>query len=220
MDADLKDLIGTIVTFAAQSRERYASTKEWTIGAVSSCETIRVPVALLNRIRDLGEAMQPAPAGPAPQTPAELLSSLKRQAITCDFAQADDAAHFAAHKIADKVALRVLIERAIVRHAVQALIDAGYAITVDDGEETVLRSAEEWQRVMPHIGHCDEEWLNIMEPRAGSENDAEGPKWRRFGSIHLVYGNGGWDVLSNYTEHLEPVLERTLDLAAGIGDLL
>jgi len=41
---------------AERARRIYARTKQWTINPDQSCETIRVPVALLNRIRDLAEA--------------------------------------------------------------------------------------------------------------------------------------------------------------------
>lgn len=44
-----------VAEFAARSRVRYAGTKEWTVHPDGSCETIRVPVALLNRIREMAE---------------------------------------------------------------------------------------------------------------------------------------------------------------------
>lgn len=51
------DAIKTLSEFAKRSRERYAGTKlETEIDGVS-CRTIRVPVSLLNRIRDLAIAV-------------------------------------------------------------------------------------------------------------------------------------------------------------------
>lgn len=51
------DLIKTIVQFAAESRAEYGHTKEHTVTETRGCSTQRVPVALLNRIRELGESL-------------------------------------------------------------------------------------------------------------------------------------------------------------------
>lgn len=56
MGQELKDQIEVVARFAEESRERYIETREWTHQRDSSCMTIRVPVALLNRIRDLAKA--------------------------------------------------------------------------------------------------------------------------------------------------------------------
>lgn len=51
-----RESIQIVADFAARSRQQYATTKKWTKHPDGSCETIRVPVALLNRIRDMAEA--------------------------------------------------------------------------------------------------------------------------------------------------------------------
>ncbi len=56
--ADLHEHITTVVDFAARSSKEYEATKEWTVLPSNSCMTVRVPVALLHRIRELGEALQ------------------------------------------------------------------------------------------------------------------------------------------------------------------
>lgn len=51
----MKDLIEAVkiaADFSERVRRTYAHTKEWTSNGAESCETIRVPVALLNRVRD------------------------------------------------------------------------------------------------------------------------------------------------------------------------
>jgi hypothetical protein len=55
MDENTRDNIMTIARMAADARRNYADSKEWTNRNCGSCMTIRVPVALLNRIRDLAE---------------------------------------------------------------------------------------------------------------------------------------------------------------------
>lgn len=62
MNSELKSAIKTVTKFAEEARNEYKSTEEWTRterldGSDSSCVTIRVPVALLNRIRDLDAAL-------------------------------------------------------------------------------------------------------------------------------------------------------------------
>lgn len=55
MTPELKEAIKIVVDFAAKSRREYRGTREWTSSANHSCQTIRVPTALLNRIKELGE---------------------------------------------------------------------------------------------------------------------------------------------------------------------
>lgn len=57
MSTELHEAIETVIKFGKRCREEYADSKEWTALAGHSCVTIRVPVALLNRIRDLEQAV-------------------------------------------------------------------------------------------------------------------------------------------------------------------
>lgn len=54
--AEWADAIKTVVEFSEKSRKQYADTKQWTTDDGGSCMTIRVPVALLKRIVELGES--------------------------------------------------------------------------------------------------------------------------------------------------------------------
>jgi len=60
LSKDQIDMLKEISEFASRSRTQYADTKEWTSHIDGSCMTIRVPVALLNRIRELAEDMASA----------------------------------------------------------------------------------------------------------------------------------------------------------------
>lgn len=55
LNAAERDHVRTISAMAERARKQYAKTKEWTSHDDGSCMTIRVPVALLNRIRELAE---------------------------------------------------------------------------------------------------------------------------------------------------------------------
>lgn len=50
-----RKIVDTVTKFAKRSLQEYKSTKEWTTLKQHSCETIRVPVALLKRIKDMEE---------------------------------------------------------------------------------------------------------------------------------------------------------------------
>lgn len=51
--ADTTEAITKLAEFADDCRKNYKSTEDWTLDDNGgSCTTIRVPVALLNRIRD------------------------------------------------------------------------------------------------------------------------------------------------------------------------
>ena len=61
----MKELIATIKSMADDARRAFASSEQWTVadeefGAVS-CATIRVPVAMLNRIDKLAAALAADP---------------------------------------------------------------------------------------------------------------------------------------------------------------
>ena len=52
-------------------------------------------------------------------------------------------------------------ERFIVKQIVGRALDKGYLLTVFDGEEFPIRCSSDPEAVMEHLGHCDEEWLQV-----------------------------------------------------------
>lgn len=50
---DIHDAVSSLYEFQERVRSEYDCTKEITTSDTGTCMTIRVPVALLNRIRDL-----------------------------------------------------------------------------------------------------------------------------------------------------------------------
>lgn len=103
------------------------------------------------------------------------------------------------------VKTRQKIERNIARSAVKALIADGYTVDVFDGEETVLRASTSIKAIMAAMFTTDEDQLTA------NKGDVTG--W-----IHFVYGNDGWDVISDYTTNLEAVLRSTNELADKLED--
>lgn len=106
-----------------------------------------------------------------------------------------------------EVEKRRTIERRIVRRLVLALIKAGYSVSLYDGQEWVAKKEKTWKAVKDKFFSVDEETLYAY--------DAEG---RRIGVVFLVYGNGGWDVMADWSSSLEPVVNPVLDYAETLCD--
>lgn len=156
----------------------------------------------------------------------ELLSSLSLEASGArPFTAADDAQHFGQphmKSVKPEIALRILVERAIIRKVVQDILAVqcedgpAYCISVWDGEDHAIKASRDLDAIMAVIGACDEESLIVRRMRHTSTED----RAIFVGSILLVYGNDGWDVVAANTVSLEPLLEGANALAESLGDLL
>lgn len=121
----------------------------------------------------------------------------------------DDLYHFATYakstgrEIENSIKARIVIERAVIRHAVSAFIAAGCTVTVDYGGEEGqgVASSTDLGAIMKAIGACDEEWLHVRKDG------------KALGTVMLVYGNDGWDVIADNHMSLEPLLEETTKYA-------
>jgi hypothetical protein len=87
------------------------------------------------------------------------------------------------------------LEEQIVRRTVRALLDAGYVLSVDDGDAYNLpvEKSTDFEEVLEAMMNVDIDGLYA---------DKDGKReWIRF-----VYGNDGWDVIQDYTIGLEALL--------------
>lgn len=85
------------------------------------------------------------------------------------------------------------IEMKIARRIICSLIDHGFAVRVFDGEEYTTKGAlTEWSQIKKHLASTDMDTVVIYQeiPESELPADAVTPKWRRFGSVTLVWGNG------------------------------
>jgi hypothetical protein len=99
--------------------------------------------------------------------------------------------------------MRQRVERTIVRRVILDVLAAGYSINVNNGGDTEelpapSRSAKE---VLGAMFATDDEYLILYQ------------NGKRIGWVWFVYGNGGWDVVSDYSTNLEPVMKGSSDLA-------
>lgn len=95
------------------------------------------------------------------------------------------------------------IERKIAVQCINDLHNAGFAITVDDGEMRVVVASLDHNTVLEAMMTTDIDWLRVSPPGVKVET----------GWVMFVYGNDGFDVISDYTTNLEPYLAKTFTLA-------
>lgn len=101
------------------------------------------------------------------------------------------------------VRARQAIEHMIAESAVREILSHQGRITVDDGEEKVLKRSTDLDSILKAMFSVDEERLFIAGPHAD----------RYFGWVFFVYGNDGWDVISDYTTSLDDWLTKTNAIA-------
>jgi hypothetical protein len=85
-------------------------------------------------------------------------------------------------------ARRMELERRMASALVKACIDRGFRVTVDNGEDKPVVMSTNYRKVMNALWQTDEEYVVL--------HDATG---KRYGWFFLVYGNSGWDLVSDYT---------------------
>lgn len=147
------------------------------------------------------------------KTPAALLlETLREQVRTGKFVEADDKDYFNNRPPLDQsIVLRTLVERAIVRQAVKDLIAAGLVVSMWDGDSPVVNS-NEVAVVMAEIGVSDEQEILVCDQMNG--------RFNLIGSIILVYGNDGWDVIADNYVALEKHLQPAESLAEALCDAM
>jgi hypothetical protein len=101
-----------------------------------------------------------------------------------------------------RICARLRMERRIVRKIAQAMLAAGYSVTVNDGEELALVRSRKLSEIMEACFSVDEEHL-IAYRADGS----------RVGFVFLVYGNSGFDVVNDYSMALEDLMKPINDYA-------
>lgn len=99
-------------------------------------------------------------------------------------------------------------EEALVLAAAIALLDAGYLLGVNDGEEDTLRHSRDINAVQKALFTTDEDYLLVYEDADQDDplNVAAGDKLHADWWVRCIYGNDGYDVISDYCVALEDVI--------------
>jgi hypothetical protein len=93
---------------------------------------------------------------------------------------------------------RKRVEREIAQVTIKCLLDAGFLLGVNDGEETTIHHSRDAAAIEAAMFTTDEDWL-LVYVKGDNVQDPRPQYWVRF-----IYGNDGWDVIRDYTTYLEP----------------
>ena len=113
---------------------------------------------------------------------------------------------------------RISIERKIVSRIVKDALAKGYTVSVYDGEEYALKRGTAYKQIMEACFSTDEDTLVFYAKTDGYDIGVDSPlndKFFRVGFVSLVYGNCGYDVISDctYTPSMEALLSGAEALA-------
>lgn len=98
------------------------------------------------------------------------------------------------------VKMRQMVEREIADQVVDSLLEAGYLLGVNDGEEITIHHSTDAAKIKAALMTTDEDYIFVYV-KGDDPKDTRPQYW-----VRLVYGNDGWDVINDYTVHLDPVI--------------
>lgn len=105
------------------------------------------------------------------------------------------------------VCQRIAVEHDIAERAIKAVFTGGYVVSVNNGEdfESKRYAYDATTGMQPSVD------LVLMEMFATDDEylylwPSTSPQDKCFGWIRFVYGNDGYDVISDYTTNLEDLL--------------
>lgn len=98
--------------------------------------------------------------------------------------------------------MRQEVERKIITACVDALLQAGFTLSVsdydDDDKEIENPITDSSDKSLDTITQWDDCYLWVHHADDASDES--------FGWIRFIYGNDGWDVINDYTVNLEPYM--------------
>jgi hypothetical protein len=94
------------------------------------------------------------------------------------------------------VKMRQIVEKEIAAAAIKGIIDAGYFITVHNGEEDAITVSRDVDAIIGALYQTDEDTLIVINPMR-----------EEIGWVKFIYGNDGWDVIHDYAINLEEALK-------------
>lgn len=154
-------------------------------------------------------------------TPTALLESIDNQARRQVYEERDDQDFFLAHRVEDEqIRRRILIERAIIRRAAMDLLAAGFTLRIHDGEDWATERTTDLAIVMDALMSTDEDRLAVLAPDTRPEGERAPSGCVRRGTILLVYGNDGYDVIADNSTTMEEHLEKASTLADALCDAM
>lgn len=92
----------------------------------------------------------------------------------------------------------IKIEKMICRKIVKTLLAVGMSVSVNDGEETVLKKSSSVTEIMKSVFSTDEDILIAYKDGV------------RIGAVYLIWGNAE-DIITDYSIALDEVLRPALE---------
>jgi hypothetical protein len=96
--------------------------------------------------------------------------------------------------------MRQEVERKIAAAFINQALAAGFTISIDNGgdEDEETKPSNNQDEILAGMFQTDEEHLYVWNPTNG----------KRVGWVFFVYGNDGWDVISDYSVNMEPLMSE------------
>ncbi|WP_234053660.1 MULTISPECIES: hypothetical protein [unclassified Xanthobacter] len=88
------------------------------------------------------------------------------------------------------VARRIMAERRMCTALVTAALQRGYAVSVNDGEDWVVKRSKDRSAILAALFTTDEDTIMLRSDDG-----------RKVGWFRLIYGNDGYDVVSDYSDN-------------------
>jgi len=112
--------------------------------------------------------------------------------------------------------LEIELEKKICRKAAIGLLQAGFTVGVNDGEETVLERSTSMKEIMDAVFSTDEDYLYAYNskddfPLSGKKSG------ERVGWVLLIWGNVDC-LISNYSVNMEDALKNANSFAEKYSD--
>ena len=98
------------------------------------------------------------------------------------------------------VKMRQIVEREIAHQVIDSLLEEGYLLGVNDGEEVTIHHSTNAKAVKAALMTTDEDYIFVYI-KGDDKKDVRPQYW-----VRLIYGNDGWDVINDYHVHLEPAI--------------
>lgn len=99
------------------------------------------------------------------------------------------------------------IDRLVAERIVDTMLDAGFSVSVwdcEDQPEMYVHPSTDKKQIMDEMFTVQDEILFFYKP-----NRLAYP----YGSVRLIYGQSGWDVVNDYSMNIESLIEPILDWA-------
>lgn len=104
-----------------------------------------------------------------------------------------------------------MIEQKIAQKLVDGLLDAGFTLDVNDGEETVLRASTDRKAILESLGSTDYDVIRCRNKKNNLPIDGYVAD-EVCGWVMLVWGNEV-DLISGYTCNIERYIQEAVEYA-------